>query len=106
MRDQKLYLTDILDAIQNITDFIVDIDHDQFIDDKKTQSAVIHQFEIIGEAVSHIGHNSVSSFRISNGKTFPECETFSSTNISELMLSWFGIPFRLICRILNQLLKS
>jgi len=47
MRDQKLYVRDILNAIKLIESFVQDMDHEEFMNDAKTQSAVIRQFEII-----------------------------------------------------------
>lgn len=47
-------LFDIRDAALAIGEFLQDIDHDKFIEDRKTQSAVIHQLLIIGEAVKRL----------------------------------------------------
>ena len=47
-------LLDIRDAALAIAEFLQDIDHDEFIEDRKTQSAVIHQLLIIGEAVKRL----------------------------------------------------
>ncbi|MBU1600016.1 DUF86 domain-containing protein [bacterium] len=54
MRDYKLYLQDILDAINAIEKFVGKMEFDDFTDDDKTQSAVIRKFEIIGEATKNI----------------------------------------------------
>jgi uncharacterized protein with HEPN domain len=53
-RDSKLYLDDILDAAQAIGLFIEGQTYEQFIDDRKTQDAVLRNIEIIGEAVKRI----------------------------------------------------
>jgi uncharacterized protein with HEPN domain len=54
MTDQgKKFLSDILQAIELIESFIVDIkDFDNYLTDKKTQSAVERQLGIIGEALN------------------------------------------------------
>lgn len=54
MRDYKLYLKDILAAIQSIEEFIEGMDLKAFQADDKTASAVIRKFEIIGEAAKGI----------------------------------------------------
>ncbi len=54
MRDYKLYLTDILSAIESIEVFVEGMDFEEFEDDDKTSSAVVRKFEIIGEATKHI----------------------------------------------------
>lgn len=54
MRDCSLYLKDILAAIEAIEAFVEDMDFKSFKDDDKTNSAVIHKFEIIGEASKNV----------------------------------------------------
>jgi uncharacterized protein with HEPN domain len=48
------YLNDINDSISDILNFTADISFEEFEVDKKTQHAVIHCLEIIGEAVKKI----------------------------------------------------
>lgn len=48
------YLSHILEAIQRIRRYVEDIDEVTFLDDSKTQDAVIRNFEIIGEACRNI----------------------------------------------------
>lgn len=54
MRNNKLYLKDILAAIESIEVFTEDMDFESFKDDDKTVSAVIRKFEIIGEAATNV----------------------------------------------------
>lgn len=54
MRNYKLYLKDILQAMEKIEEFVGDMDFEEFKEDDKTSSAVIRKFEIIGEAAKHI----------------------------------------------------
>ncbi len=48
------YLSHILDAIQRIHRYVEDMNEMKFLDDPKTQDAVIRNFEIIGEACRNI----------------------------------------------------
>ncbi len=50
MRDNLVYLKDILEAINDIESFTEDFDYYKFQNDKKTIQAVIRELEIIGEA--------------------------------------------------------
>jgi uncharacterized protein with HEPN domain len=50
MRDYKLYLEDILAAIESMEQFVAGMDFQTFQADDKTASAVVRKFEIIGEA--------------------------------------------------------
>ncbi len=54
MRDYRIYLKDILAAIESIERFVVGMDLETFQADDKTTSAVIRKFEIIGEAVRYV----------------------------------------------------
>jgi uncharacterized protein with HEPN domain len=54
MRDHKLYLTDILAAMDSIEEFTKEMDLETFRADDKTASAVMRKLEIIGEAVKRI----------------------------------------------------
>ena len=49
-RDYRLYLDDILEAIDRICEYVQGMDEDAFGSDKKTQDAVIRNLEVIGEA--------------------------------------------------------
>lgn len=48
------YLEHILDAIERINLYLADTDEAAFLNDRKTQDAVIRNFEIIGEASRNI----------------------------------------------------
>lgn len=54
MRDQKLFLKDILNASIAIQKFTEGFNYESFCDDDKTVSAVIKKLEIIGEASKKI----------------------------------------------------
>lgn len=53
-RDFRLYCTDILDSGRAILDYVSGLGFEQFRKDRKTYSAVIREFEIIGEAVGKL----------------------------------------------------
>ena len=53
-RDPRLYLSDILDSRNAIQEFVKGLSFEEFCRDRKTCSAVIREFEIIGEAVGKI----------------------------------------------------
>lgn len=53
-RDDAVYLAEVLDAISLACSFVAGMTEDDFLDDLKTQSAVIRQLEIIGEVCAHV----------------------------------------------------
>jgi len=53
-RSPDLYLNDILEAGQAIQSYLKNISYEQFCQDRMRQSAVVREFEIIGEAVGKL----------------------------------------------------
>jgi uncharacterized protein with HEPN domain len=53
-RDPRFYLEDILEAGSRVVTYIGKMEFQDFLDDMKTQDAVIRQFLIIGEAVKRL----------------------------------------------------
>jgi len=49
MKDNKVYINQILDSVAKIESFVIGMDEKQFKSDIKTQSAVIMQLTLIGE---------------------------------------------------------
>lgn len=53
-REYKLFIKDILEAINDIEEFIREMDYNTFLSDRKTQRAVVQAIEVIGEASKNI----------------------------------------------------
>lgn len=53
-RDIRLYLVDIMDSGNAVLAFVKDLSFEEFCNDRKTSSAVIIEFEVIGEAVGKL----------------------------------------------------
>ncbi len=54
MRDPRLYLDDIAEAIGKIEDYVEGLSLEEFSRDGKTVDAVVRNFEVIGEAAKRI----------------------------------------------------
>jgi uncharacterized protein with HEPN domain len=54
LRDYKLYLHDIKEAVEKIETFTKGFSFEEFVKDAKTVDAVIRNLEIMGEAAKHI----------------------------------------------------
>ncbi|WNM57322.1 HepT-like ribonuclease domain-containing protein [Candidatus Nitrospira allomarina] len=65
MKDDRMYLLHIRDALGNIREYTTP-GREAFFNDRKTQDAVIRNLEIIGEAVKHMSaslkatHNTIA----------------------------------------------
>ena len=53
-RDPLLFIIDIKESCEAIFEYTADMSYKEFLNDRKTYSAVIREFEIIGEAVKHL----------------------------------------------------
>lgn len=54
MRSDRLYLADILDAIEAIERFVSGIEEDEFVASELVQSAVLQKLSVIGEAAGRL----------------------------------------------------
>lgn len=54
MKDDCVYINQILESITKIESFVVGLDKESFLTDAKTQSAVIMQLTLIGEVAKKI----------------------------------------------------
>jgi uncharacterized protein with HEPN domain len=54
LRDYKLFIQDIIEAIEKIQIYIKNFDIESFKKDSKTYDSIIHNFFIIGEAAGKI----------------------------------------------------
>lgn len=54
MRDERLYLDDILEAGASIASYLLGVTEDDWVDDEQLRSAVIYQLIVIGEAAAHL----------------------------------------------------
>ena len=56
-RNDLFLLQDILECIEKINKYILDLNLSSFLSDEKTQDAVARNFEIIGEAANRLPDN-------------------------------------------------
>ena len=53
-RDPALFIADILESIDAIEDFVTGCNYESFFADRKTYSATLREFIVIGEAICNI----------------------------------------------------
>ena len=94
-RDPRLYCDDILESGNAILDFIQDLSFEDFSNDRKTYSAVIREFEIIGEAVGKLPE----SFR----QSCPDVEWQDIKDFRNLLIhEYFGIDLEIIWKVIED----
>ena len=54
MRNDRIYLTHIREAIETIEEYLKDVSYDSFVSNKMIIDAVVRELEIIGEASNNL----------------------------------------------------
>ena len=89
MKDDRVYLEHILDAVVNVENFLGKMEKADFIRDKLIHSAVIRQLEIIGEAVKNLSFGLKRSY-----KDIPWRDIASLRD--KLIHEYFGVDLSLV----------
>ena len=99
MRDSKLYLKDILDAMDSIELFVKGMDFEEFKKDDKTSSAVIRKFEIIGEATKYLPEDIK--------KDYPDIPWREMAGMRDKLIHfYFGIKYELVWRTIKDVIPQ
>ena len=99
MRNNKIYISDILDCIHYIADFIGESDYDEFISDNKTSSAVILKLIVIGEATKNIQ----GTIR----EKYPDVPWKSMTGLRDRIAhGYFGIDYEIVWEVIKNRLPK
>jgi uncharacterized protein with HEPN domain len=99
MRDYKLYLKDILTAIDSIERFVSGMNMAAFQADDKTTSAVIQKLEIIGEATKQIP----DEIR----QNYPHVPWKEMAGMRDKLIHfYFGVDYQLVWRTIRKRLPQ
>jgi uncharacterized protein with HEPN domain len=99
LRNSKLYLTDILEAMEAIERFVESMKFENFEVDDKTSSAVIRKFEIIGEATKNVPERIRQQY-----STIPWREMAGMRD--KLIHFYFGIKYDLVWRTIKDVIPQ
>lgn len=97
-RDIQLYLDDILDSGNAVMEYVKGMSSDDFCNDRKTYSAVVREFEIIGEAVGKLPDELKQKHPVVQWQDIKDFRNLLSMNISESILKLCGRLFKMIFR--------
>lgn len=94
-RDLRLFVNDIKESIEAIFIYVDGISFETFTQDRKTYSAVIREFEIIGEATKHLPENLTN--------TYPNIEWRDVKDFRNLLIhEYFGVDHRIVWNTIVQ----
>ena len=94
-RDFRLYCADILDSGNAIFEFVKGFSFEQFCKDRRTYSAVIREFEIIGEAVGKVPEELK--------RTRPDVEWQDIKDFRNLLThEYFGVDLEIVWKIIED----
>jgi uncharacterized protein with HEPN domain len=93
-RDQD-YLNDIQEAIKRIIAYTENLTYDPFMEDLKTQDAVIRNLEVMGEATKNLS----SPLR----KKYPQIPWKDLAGIRDKLIHhYFGINYEIVWKIVEE----
>ena len=98
MKDDREYLLHIMEAIARIAQYTSG-GEESFLDDPKTQDAVVRNLEIIGEAVEQLNE----SFRTARQEV-PWKQIAGMRD--KLIHEYFGVNLRLVWEVVSQSLPA
>ena len=101
-RDYKLFIKDIVDAIESIEEFVAGMNFEEFKNDDKTVSAVVRKLEIIGEATKNIPDEIKEKYPMLPWKEMAKIR-------DKLIHGYFVVDFEIVWKVIKEelpLLKS
>jgi len=94
-REDVEFLADAKEAVLRINAYTEDLSYEQFLEDKKTQDAVVRNLEIIGEAAKNV------SDELKN--KFPQIPWKDLAPVGDKLIHhYFGVNFDIVWNIVKQ----
>jgi uncharacterized protein with HEPN domain len=94
-RGVVLYLTDVFESGNAILEFVKGLSFEEFAMDRKTRSAVIREFEIIGEAVGKLPDDLKQAY--------PDVEWQDIKDFRNLLIhEYFGVDWEIVWKIVQE----
>ncbi len=95
LNKNNLFLDDILESALAIEDYVENFDLQSFVKDRKTYSATIHEFQIIGEAVNNLSEDIKANY---SNTSWQDIKDFRNILVHE----YFGIDLELVWNVIKE----
>ncbi|MCD6448592.1 MAG: DUF86 domain-containing protein [Thermoplasmata archaeon] len=94
-RDYRLFIKDIIDAIERIEEFVAGMNFEEFENDDKTVSAVVRKLEIIGEATKNIPDEIKEKY--------PKLPWKEMAKIRDKLIhGYFSVDFEIVWKVIKE----
>ena len=94
-KEIRIFIEDILESIERIEEHTKGVNKDNFLEDVKTQDAVMKRLEIIGEAVKNIP----TDFR----KKYPDIPWKKIAGMRDILIhEYFGVNFKRVWGVVEK----
>ena len=94
-REWKLFVEDLLESIESIEKYVINMDFERFKNDKKTIDAIVRNFEIIGEASKSVPDNIKNEYQDVDWKGMAGMR-------NRIAHEYFGISLTIVWHIIKQ----
>ncbi len=94
-RVDRLLISDMIKAIDEINEFIDSYDFDSFLNDAKTKAAVIRNLEVIGEAAAMISEETILHYPLVEWRQMKSLR-------NKLIHEYFGIDYSIVWHVIND----
>lgn len=94
-REYRLFVHDILEAIEHIEKFVEGMSFNEFYEDDKTKSAVVWKLEVIGEATKNISKEIKAKYRELPWKDMSRMR-------DKIAHFYFGIDYKIVWKVVKE----